>query len=61
MELKNYIFLSTERTTSQLNSGSVEPDIENLKVISFAKGKDSKEANRSLISENEYWLNTTLK
>lgn len=59
MEMKNYIFLSTEGTTFQPNSMSMEPDIDNLQVIGFAKGKNEKDAFKRLIKENSYLLNTT--
>lgn len=59
MEFKNYIFLTTEGMTFQENSDSIEPDIENLQVMGFAKGKNSYEAFRKLIEENSYLLNTS--
>lgn len=59
MEIKIYIFLTVEGITFQPDSESFEPDIENLQVIGFAKGKDSKEAFQNLIKENEYLLETS--
>ncbi len=38
---------------------SIEPDIDNLQVIGFAKGKTEKDAFKRLIKENSYLLNTT--
>jgi len=55
---KNYIFITEEGLTYQLNSTSPEPDIENCQVIGFAKGKDEDEALKSLIKESYYLLNT---
>lgn len=59
MEIKSYIFLTVEGITFQPDSESSEPDIENLQVIGFAKGKDSKEAFHNLITENKHLLKTT--
>ena len=57
-EIKNYIFVTSEGYTFQPNSKSIEPDIENLQVVGFAKGKDPKEAFKRLIKENNYLLET---
>ncbi len=56
--MKNYIFLTVEGLTFQPDSECLEPDIENLQVIGFAKGKDSENAFQNLIKENEYLLKT---
>lgn len=57
--MKNYIFLTTEGYTFQPNSESIDPDIDNLQVIGFAKGENSKKAFQSLLRENNYLKNTT--
>lgn len=56
--MKIYIFLTNEGYTYQPNSDFSEPDIENLQVIGFAKGEDSKEAFRNLVKENGYLCKT---
>lgn len=59
MEMKNYIFLTVEGITFQPDSESSEPDIENLQVIGFAKGMNSKEGFRNLLRERSYLLSTS--
>ncbi|MFH1783468.1 MAG: hypothetical protein ABH868_01015 [bacterium] len=59
MGIRRYIFLSTEGVTFQPNSESIEPDIENIQVVGFANGENSKEAFQNLIKENSYLLETT--
>jgi len=56
--MREYIFLTTEGFTFQLNSKSIEPDIENLQVLGFSKGKDSKDAFDNLLEENRYLIDT---
>ncbi|MFH1504798.1 MAG: hypothetical protein ABIH08_05390 [Candidatus Omnitrophota bacterium] len=56
--MKSYIFLTLEGFTFQPNSESANPDIENLQVIGFAKGKNPKEAFKNLVKENNYLLET---
>jgi len=56
--MRKYIFLTFEGFTFQPNSESVDPDIENLQVIGFAKGKDPKKAFKELVKENNYLLET---
>ena len=56
--MRKYIFLTLEESTFQPNSETTEPDIENLQVIGFAKGKDPKEAFKGLAEENNYLLET---
>ena len=51
-KIKKYIFLTVEGYTFQPGSKSVEPDIENLQVIGFSQGKDSKDAFQNLLKEN---------
>ncbi|OGX18335.1 MAG: hypothetical protein A3K83_00845 [Omnitrophica WOR_2 bacterium RBG_13_44_8b] len=57
--MKKYIFLTAEGYTFQPNRESPEPDIDNLQVIGFARGNNSKEAFWSLVKENSYLLETT--
>jgi len=56
--MKKYIFLTLEGFTFQPDSKATEPDVENLQVIGFAKGKNSKEAFKRLVEENNYLLKT---
>ncbi len=58
MKKKHYIFLTSDGYTFQPDSMSVEPDIENLQVVGFAVGVNSKEAFQKLLGENEYLLKT---
>jgi hypothetical protein len=51
--MRNYIFLTAEGFTYQPNSESIEPDIENLQVIGFAKGEDAKEAFQQLLKDKK--------
>jgi len=57
--MKSYIFLTAEGFTLQPNSESEEPDIENLQVIGFAKGQDSKDAFQQLLKESNYLMDTS--
>ncbi|MBU2043676.1 MAG: hypothetical protein KJ619_00380 [Candidatus Omnitrophica bacterium] len=57
--MKNYIFISAEGYTYQPGSESIQPDIENLQVIGFAKGNNSKNAFRKLVQENGYLAETS--
>ena len=59
MEAKRYIFLSAEGFTFQPNSNLEKPDIENLQVIGFAKGRDSKDAFQQLLKENSCLIDTS--
>jgi hypothetical protein len=59
MEIKKYIFLTAEGFTYQPHSEKIEPDIENLQVIGFAKGKNSDEAFVNLKNEAHDLLETT--
>ncbi len=56
--MKKYIFLTIEGFTFQPNSESANPDIENLQVIGFEKGKNPREAFKRLVKENNYLLET---
>ena len=54
-----YIFLTDEGTTFQPNSNGDFSDIENLQVIGFASGENSKEAFGNLLKENKYLKKTS--
>ena len=56
--MKNYIFLTIEGHTYQPNAESIDPDIENLQVIGFSNGVNSRQAFQKLVNENEYLLET---
>lgn len=56
-----YIFLTTEGYTFQPNSQSIEPDVENLQVLGFAKGYDQKSAFNNLLKSNPYLQNTNFR
>lgn len=58
MEMKSFIFITTEGYTYQPSSESIEPDIDNCQVIGFAKGIDMDDAFKNLLSENRYLLKT---
>ena len=58
MEVKKFIFLSAEGVTFQPNSESIEPDIDNLQVIGFAKGRNPDEAFKNLKKETPHLLET---
>jgi hypothetical protein len=57
--MRKYIFLTTEGATYQPNSGSSEPDVENLQVIGFAQGATVQDALRNLLGLNEYLADTS--
>ena len=57
--MKNYIFLTSEGHTYQLDSKSIEPDINNLQVIGISEGNNSQMAFENLIKNREYLLETT--
>ena len=56
---KDFIFITFEGYTFQLNSEEIMPDIENMQVIGFSKGLNSKEAFENLKTKNSYLLETT--
>jgi hypothetical protein len=58
-QIREYIFLTYEGFTFQPNSKSMEPDIENLQVLGFSKGRNSKDAFKNLLKENIYLIDTT--
>lgn len=57
--MKTYIFLTKEGHTYQPDSESVMPDIENLQVIGFAKGRNPKQAFDNLLEDNKYLKDTS--
>jgi len=59
MKKKHYIFLTLDGYTFQPDSMSIEPDIENLQVVGFASGVNSKKAFQNLLKENEYLVKTS--
>jgi hypothetical protein len=56
--MNKYIFLSTEGSTFQPNSESIEPDINNLQVIGFGEGNTPREALKELVKENRFLIDT---
>ena len=57
--MKDFIFITFEGYTFQPNNESDIPDIENMQVIGFSKGLNSKEAFENLKTKNSYLLETT--
>ncbi|MCT7465337.1 hypothetical protein [Aliarcobacter cryaerophilus] len=57
--MKDFIFITFEGYTFQPNSNSDIPDIENMQVVGFSKGLNSKEAFENLKTKNSYLLETT--
>lgn len=57
--MKDFIFITFEGYTFQPNSESDIPDIENMQVVGFSKGLNSKEAFENLKTKNSYLLETT--
>jgi len=58
-QLHDYIFLTSEGTTFQPDSKSMEPDIENLQVIGFSNGVNARDAFERLLNDNKYLLDTS--
>lgn len=54
MELKNYIFITTEGYTYSPNNSDSEPDVENCQVLGFAIAVNSSEAFIKLKENNSY-------
>ena len=52
--MKLFIFLTDEGFTYSENESAIEPDVENLQVLGFSKGKDEKDALSGLLSENPH-------
>ncbi len=57
--MKDFIFITFEGYTFQPNSNSDIPDIENMQVVGFSKGLNSKEAFENLKIKSSYLLETT--
>jgi hypothetical protein len=57
--VNKYVFVTSEGTTYQQNSVSIDPDIYNLQVIGFGNGNNPKEALNNLLEENQYLLETS--
>lgn len=57
--IKKYIFITFEGFTFQPYSESDVPDVENMQVIGFSKGKDTKEAFKTLLQQQQYLKDTT--
>ena len=56
--MKDFIFITFEGYTFQPNSNSDIPDIENMQVIGFSKGLNSKEAFENLKIKSSYLKET---
>ncbi|HRM77924.1 hypothetical protein [Aliarcobacter cryaerophilus] len=56
--MKDFIFITFEGYTFQPNSESDIPDIENMQVIGFSKGLNSKEAFENLKIKSSYLKET---
>lgn len=56
---KKYIFVTFEGFTFQPDSESDVPDIDNMQVVGFSEGKDTKEAFKNLLINQQYLKNTT--
>jgi len=52
--MNNYLFLTNEGYTYQLDSESIEPDCENSQLIGIASGNTKEEAFKNLLKEKEY-------
>lgn len=59
LTIKKYIFITFEGFTFQPYSESDVPDIENMQVIGFSQGIDTKEAFNTLLQQQQYLKNTT--
>ena len=57
--IKKYIFITFEGFTFQPYSESDMPDIENMQVIGFSQGTDSRDAFNTLLKEQQYLKDTT--
>lgn len=56
--MKDFIFITFEGYTFQPNNESDIPDIENMQVIGFSKGLNSKEAFENLKIKSSYLKET---
>jgi hypothetical protein len=52
--MKNFIFLSSEGSTYQPQSTSIDPDADNLQVVGFGSGGDEKEALTDLLRKSDH-------
>lgn len=52
--MNNYLFLTNDGYTYQLDSESIEPDCENAQLIGIESGNTQEDAFKNLINENEY-------
>ncbi|WP_295021895.1 hypothetical protein [Sulfurimonas sp.] len=59
LTIKKYIFITFEGFTFQPHSELDVPDIENMQVIGFSQGIDTKEAFNTLLQQQQYLQNTT--
>lgn len=57
--MKNFIFLSSEGSTYQPKSSSIEPDAENLQVVGFGQGDTAPRALHDLLDKNAYLRETS--
>jgi len=55
MDLKHYIFITTEGYTFKPESDLAEPDVENCQVLGFSSGRNEKEAFANFINENSFY------
>lgn len=56
--MKTFIFLSSEGSTYQPGSTSIDPDTENLQVIGFSEGNTARDALKYLVTQNDYLSET---
>ena len=56
--MKDFIFITFEGYTFKPNSEEIMPDIENMQVIGFSKGLNSKEACENLKIKSSYLKET---
>ena len=56
--MTQYIFFTDEGYTYQPGSVEVEPDVENLQILGFARGRNARDAFHTLLRDNP-WLHET--
>ncbi len=54
MDLKQYIFITTEGYTLSPNNAGIEPDVENCQVLGFEKGNNAEDAFKNLKINNSF-------
>ncbi len=59
--MTDFIFFTEEGYTFQPGSEAIEPDIENLQVLGFARGGGPEEAFRVMLRERPWLLDTTFE